>query len=89
MKLIRKIVQAETETVFEFDCKCYKFLVKNFTSGSIFVSDRPNTDKSAMAKIESKYGQELEISEFKNFTTDKVYIIAEQAGEVEVQCLAF
>ncbi len=35
------------------------------------------------AKIESKYGQELEISEFKNFATDKLYITAEQAGEVE------
>lgn len=89
MKLIRKNIQAETETIFEFDCKCYKFLVKNFTPGSIFVSDQPNADKLTTAKIESKYGQELEISEFKNFATDKLYITAEQAGEVEVQCLAF
>ena len=89
MKLIRKNIQSETETAFEFDCKCYKFLVKNFTSGSIFVSDHPNADKLTTAKIESKYGQELEISEFKNFATDKLYITAEQAGEIEVQCLAF
>ena len=89
MKLLRKTIQAETETAFEFDCKCYKFLVKNFTPGSIFVSDQPNADKLTTAKIESKYGQELEISEFKNFATDKLYITAEQAGEVEVQCLAF
>ncbi len=32
MKLLRKTIQAETETTFEFGCKCYKFLVKNFTS---------------------------------------------------------
>ena len=89
MKLLRKTIQAETETAFEFDCKCYKFLVKNFTPGSIFVADQPNADKLTTAKIESKYGQELEISEFKNFATDKLYITAEQAGEVEVQCLAF
>lgn len=87
MKLIRKQVVAGEETAFTFDRHGYSFLIKNFTAGSIFVSDTHGTTETA--RIESKHGQEFSVNEFKNESIDTVYITAEIDGEVEVQCTAY
>lgn len=87
MKLIRKQVTAGEETAFTFDRHGYSFLIKNFTSGSIFVSDTQGATETA--RIESKHGQEFSVNDFKNESINTVYVTAEFDGEVEVQCTAY
>lgn len=95
LKFLRQDVVAEQKVIFMFNRLAYQFLVKNFTEGAIYVNfideeDEVNDiNKENSIKIPSETAQVLtaNISKSNENRADKVLIIAEITGEVEVQLL--
>lgn len=95
IKFIRQNIVAEQRTVFLFQVLAYKFLVKNLTDGNIYIylmsreDKEEEIDKEDCLLIPSETAQIIMVNESKNNEdrTDKVLIIAENTGEVEVQLL--
>lgn len=80
-------------TEFSFDVKPFAVLVKNFTSGDIFVSlsdEAPAQDSEAI-KIPVNSSQVCVISIREDFpiSFDSVLVKAAKAGEVEVQVVSW
>jgi hypothetical protein len=92
---VKRITLTGTTTKIEFDDKCGKWLVKNFTDNDIFaafeVGENNELDESTSAKIKSNYGQVVINNERLQFNTiyetNAIYI--KGTGEVEVQQLCF
>lgn len=91
-KLIRQDITANTLAVFNFDVKGYEYLVKNFNDFPIYVAfETIGNDRSKTIKIPEQSAQICTMNKSGNLdnTTDTVYVIAEDAGEVEVQCVRY
>lgn len=91
MKVLRKIINANTITEFKFDVKAYTFLVKNLTDGDILVCF-DEFDENTNIKIPSYKGQP--ITQNTNHTdskyaTNTLKVKGAVEGEVEVQCLEY
>lgn len=95
IKFIRQNIVAEKKTIFKFDKLAYQFLVKNLTEGAIYVNlineeDEINDiNKENSIIIPSETAQLLTVNKSKSNENraDKVLIIADITGEVEVQLL--
>lgn len=90
MKIERVTLTSNVQSNVKFDVKGFKFLVKNFTSGDIYVSlDDDLVNKDIAIKIPSNTAQECLIHELTalKYSTDTVRILGDNAGEVEVQCV--
>ena len=93
LKLIRKNITANTVEHFEFDVDGFEFLVKNFNDFDIYVAFKNTNDTDEMIKIPADSSQICLGNKGSalipyNASRD-VYIYAESAGEVEVQCIKF
>ncbi len=75
----------------KFNTICCKWLIKNFSSGDIYVSFDSNLVESKAVKIASGHGQVIVINEYYNWDDDQksdtIYI--KGTGEVEVQQLCY
>lgn len=91
LKLIRKNITANTVEEFEFDVPGYEFLVKNNNDFDIFVGFEDSDDTDKMIKIPEESAQVCirNKSTGPNNSSKYVYVYAESAGEVEVQCIKF
>ena len=99
IKLIRKNITANTVEHYEFDVNGFEYLVKNFNDFDIYVAFKETNDTDEMIKIPAESSQVCILN--KNITTiteigetisnqsQDVYVYAESAGEVEVQCIRF
>ena len=91
LKIIRKTISANATEQFEFDVKGYEFLVKNFNDFDIYVAFKNTTNTEEMLKIPAKCAQVCIRNKGTGVanSSENVYVYAEDAGEVEVQCLKF
>lgn len=87
MKVLKKTVSGVT--AFNFGSKCFKFLVKNFTSGDITVSFSEKMPEGETATIKAGMGQVVVDNEYLGglppYLHNAIYISGN--GEVEVQAL--
>lgn len=90
LNLKRVTLSGSTEAV-TFDNICRKYLVKNFTSGDIYVSFDSNLVEDNSIKIAAGMGQVCLINEHYERSlavrTNTIYI--KGSGEVEVQQLCY
>lgn len=91
IKLIRKNIKASTTEHFEFDVNGFEYLVKNFNDFDIYVSFESTNDTSKMIKIPAETSQICVINKSKayDFYSQDVYVYADTAGEVEIQCIKY
>lgn len=99
MKVLTKTLTAGMETAFNFDVYGHKFTIKNFTAGDIYVSDVQGSAKLNCIKLASGMGQNIAINELYpivNATSlsnvvsvNTIYITADVAGNVEIQCTSY
>ena len=93
LKLIRKNITANAVEHYEFDVNGFEYLVKNFNDFDIYVAFKETNDTDEMIKIPAESSQVCILN--KNITTitenqsQDVYVYAESAGEVEVQCIRY
>lgn len=89
-KISRKTVSTSSYTSFDFDVNPKAVLIKNLTSGAIYVSlgEEPVSDDNAI-KIPSMVGQYvvLGLRDEPTLSWNITYIKAASAGEVEVQAM--
>ena len=88
---VKRITLTGATKEVAFDTLCGKWLVKNFTSGSIYVSYDANLVEANAIKIASGYGQVIVNNEYRDWDdktkSNKIYI--KGTGEVEVQQLCY
>lgn len=95
LKLIRKNITANTAEHYEFDVNGFEYLVKNFNDFDIFVAFKETNDTDEMIKIPAESSQVCLLNKYVstftpiNMSSKDVYVYAESAGEVEVQCIRF
>lgn len=92
LKIQRADLTANTLEHIEFDVDGYEFLVKNFNSDDdIYVAFKNTNDTDEMIKIPADSSQIclLNKSTSLNNSSRDVYVLAESAGEVEVQCIKY
>jgi hypothetical protein len=74
-----------------FNTVCGKWLVKNFTTGDIYVSFDSNLVESKAVKIAAGHGQVIVINEYYDWNdalkSNTIYV--KGTGEVEVQQLCY
>ena len=84
---LQRVVLTGTTKQVQFSQNAAIYLVKNFTSGDIYVSFNSNLVESKAIKIASGYAQECCINEnamwHKNCNCNSIYV--KGTGEVEVQ----
>lgn len=88
MNVIRKNVEVGL-TEFRFDKEGINFIVKNLTSGRIYACLGDTYMESISVAILSNMSESLLIDENNETATKIVQIYAEEAGEVEIQCLSY
>lgn len=91
MLQVKRVTLIGITQAVEFDTVCGKWLVKNFTSGDIYVSlNEPLVEANAI-KIASGYGQVITTNEHFAWSDDykskKIYV--KGTGEIEVQQLCY
>lgn len=92
-KVIRKTLLANEPTTFKFDVRGSKFLIKNFSQSSIYVTleETSKVNKDASIKINSGYSQIVFINDNMSIdnTSDIITIESLTGGEVECQVLTW
>lgn len=88
---VKRVTLAGTATPVEFEAPSGRYLVKNFSSGDVYVSFEETVDKNSSIRIVSGYGQLCEINERggANGQAKAYTIYLNGTGEVEVQQLWF
>ena len=81
------MVQSGIESVFEFNIKSNNFLIKNFSSSIIRVCLGEIFDQSKSICIKENGYEELSDDNVKFNLYDKVVVMPDGDGEVEIQCL--
>lgn len=91
LKLVRKTITANTAEKFEFDVRGLEFLVKNFNDFPIYVAFENTTDTDKMIKIPEQSSQICIMRKSTNpaYANSDVYVYADTAGEVEIQCINY
>lgn len=91
LKLIRKNITANTVEHYGFDVNGFEYLVKNFNDFDIYVAFKETNETDEMIKIPAETSQICVINKSKayDFYSKDVYVYAESAGEVEVQCIRY
>lgn len=97
LKLIRKTISANATEHFEFDVDGFEYLVVNNNDFDIYVAfkNTNNTDEMMIVPAQSSrvclINKDANLSDTSKqlFTSKDVYVYAESAGEVEVQCIRF
>lgn len=91
LKLIRKNITANTVEHFEFDVDGFEYVVVNTNDFDIYVAFENTSDTSKMMIVPADSSRVC----LKNkgtsldYSSRDVYVYAESAGEVEVQCIRF
>lgn len=86
MLVIRKNCNKDEVTDFEFNQNGCEFLIKNFTSGDVYVSLDETFNKDKAIKLPTNTYQIVAYKyDKRDFMTKTVKVQAETAGEVEVQ----
>ena len=97
LKVIRKTISANAIEHFEFDVEGYEYLVVNNNNFDIYVAFKNTNDTDEMLIVPATSGRVCVINKNTNlgdtskllFASKDIYVYAENAGEVEVQCLKF
>lgn len=88
---LKRVTLSGATAAVTFNNKCGKYLVKNFTSGNIYVSFDSNLVEANSIKIAAGMGQVCLINEYYDWSqevkTNTIYI--KGSGEVEVQQLCY
>lgn len=88
---VKRVTLIGVPQAVEFTTVCGKWLVKNFTSGDIYVAFNEDLVESAAVKIASGHGQVIVSNEYYDWNDEykrnKIYI--KGTGEVEVQQLCY
>lgn len=84
-RVIRKETRSNTDTAFEFGYAGLGYLVKNFTSGDIYVGFSPDTAKENRMLIPPDTAQTITGQLIEGST---LYVLAEESDErgVEIIC---
>lgn len=90
---VKRITLTDSTTFeeIEFENICGRYIVKNFTSGDIYVSFDEDATEDDSIKIPSGYFQEVIANEYLGgldlYKTTSIYV--KGAGEIEVQQLCY
>lgn len=84
-QIVKRETLAGTSKAISFKVSSPKYLVKNFSSGDIYVSFYSPFETANSIRIASGMGQECVANERYNPSTNVIYILG--TGEVEVQQL--
>ena len=94
LKIIRKTLTADEVTEFDLGQPSYEVIVKNMTTGDIYLyigesAESFSTDKAV--KIQANMGQLIfENNIYKTeFSFNKLYVKSIDGGEVEIQVIGF
>lgn len=92
LKVIRQATVADTKLTYSFDVRGFRFLVKNFTSGNVYVSlDPDEADINKMILIPKKVAQLVLVSEIPNYENgaQEIYVTpaTSHPDGVEIQCV--
>ena len=90
MQVVRKTLVASTTTDFEFDISADEFMIKNFTSGDIYVAYDDTFDKDKSVCISSGFGENFTVNEFISRRANlTVKVQADIAGIVEIRATRY
>lgn len=90
MHILRKTLVG-TSTEFTFNVKGTKFLVKNFSTGNIYVNFEPitNDNENTSIKIPKDIAQVVLSNEYHGNTLKADTLYIKGTGEVEVQVICY